>query len=153
MMRWIAAFGAAVFMGGLAQAATLYRWVGPNGVVTYQNSPPPSSAAHVRVIRMPNHASPAAVRKAVSAMHPVVLYGAPHCAPCRQVSAYLRRRGVPFRAVDVSRAPSALQDMKTKTGSTTVPTIMVGQQVLVGYIPSALKNELTAAGYPKAPRD
>jgi hypothetical protein len=31
-----------------------------------------------------------------------------------------------------------------------VPTVMVGKQILVGYIPSVLKNELTAAGYPKA---
>ena len=152
MRRWMVAWGTLMLMGA-AHAATLYRWVGPNGVVTYQNTPPPSSATHVRVMHMRNHTSPSAVRKAVRAMHPVVLYRAPHCAPCRQVSAYLHRRGVPFRAVDVSRGQAALRDMKNKTGSTTVPTIMVGKQVLVGYIPSALKNELTAAGYLKAPKD
>ncbi len=149
MTRWMAAAGA-VMLVGAAHAATLYRWVEPDGVVTYQNTPPPPSATHVRVMHMGSHTSPAAVRKAVSLMHPVVLYRAPHCAPCQQVSAYLRRRGVPFRAVDVSRGQSVLRAMKKKTGSTTVPTVMVGKQILVGYIPSVLKNELTAAGYPKA---
>ena len=150
MRPWMVAVGAVVLVGA-AHAATLYRWVGPHGVVTYQNTPPPSSAAHVRVIHTHSNVSPSAMRKAVSAMHPVVLYRAPHCAPCRQVSAYLHRRRVPFRAVDVSRGQAALQDMKRTTGSPTVPTIMVGKQVLVGYIPSALKNELKAAGYLKGP--
>ncbi len=151
MTRWMVAMGT-VLLVGAAHAATLYRWVDPHGVVTYQNTPPPSSAGHVRVIRLHSHASsPSAMRKAVRAMHPVVLYRAPHCAPCRQVSAYLHRRRVPFRAVDVSRGQAVLRAMKIKTGSTTVPTIMVGKQVLVGYIPAALKNELTAAGYLKGP--
>ncbi len=137
---------------GAAHAATLYRWVGPNGVVTYQNTPPPSSAHHVHVMHVHGRTSPSAVRKALSALHPVVLYRAPHCAPCREVSAYLHRRGVPFRSIDVSRGRSVLQGMKQKTGATTVPTVTVGRDVLVGYIHSALKNELAAAGYLKAPK-
>ncbi len=148
MMRWMVWLGVTMLVG-TAHAATLYRWVGPHGVVTYQNTPPPASAGNVHVIHLRDKTSPAAVRKALSTMHPVVLYQAPHCAPCRQVVAYLRRRKVPFRSIDVSRGQSVLRGMKDKTGSTTVPTVMVGKDVLVGYIPSALKNELTAAGYPK----
>ncbi|WP_298137103.1 glutaredoxin family protein [Acidiferrobacter sp.] len=151
MTRGMMSVGVLMLMGTVAHAATLYRWVDPNGVVTYQNTPPPASAGHVRVVHVGRPPSRSAVRQAVSALHPVVLYRAPHCAPCRQVSAYLHRRKIPFRAIDVSRGRSIVRAMKRKTGSTTVPTITVGKQVLIGYIPSALKNELTAAGYPKAP--
>ncbi|MHB1752950.1 MAG: glutaredoxin domain-containing protein [Acidiferrobacter sp.] len=151
MTRWTAWAGV-LMLAGAAHGATLYRWVGPNGVVTYQNTPPPSSVHHVHVMHVRGRTSPAAVRKALSSLHPVILYRAPHCTPCRQVSAYLHRRKVPFRSIDISRGPAALQDMKHKTGSTTVPTVTVGRDVLVGYIHSALKNELAAAGYLKAPK-
>lgn len=151
MTRWMTWAGILVW-AGVAHAATLYRWVGPNGVVTYQNTPPPSSAHHVHVMHVHGRTSPSAVRKALSALHPVVLYRAPHCAPCREVSAYLRSRKVPFRSIDVSRGRQALRGMKKETGSTTVPTVTVGRDVLVGYIHSALKNELAAAGYLKTPK-
>lgn len=134
---------------GGAQAATLYRWVSPQGVVTYQNSPPPHSAGRVKVMHLGGREPVAAVRHAVSALHPVVLYRAPHCVPCQQVSRYLRQRKVPFKAIDVTGGQTILRAMKAATGTTTVPTITVGKHVLVGYIPSALKDELAAAGYPK----
>jgi len=145
----------AVFLWGLvgcAQAATLYRWVDPEGVVTYQNTPPPDSVRHVKVLHLGGHSSPADVRKAASEMHPVVLYRAPHCIPCQQVSAYLSRRKVPFKTVNVTTSQAVMRAMKRKTGSTTVPTIMVGKQVLTGYLQSVLAEELTAAGYPHTPK-
>ena len=39
--------------------------------------------------------------------------------------------------------------MIDKTGSLTVPTIMVGEKVMKGYMQSLLAGELDAAGYPK----
>jgi len=137
---------------GMAYAATLYRWVNPEGVVTYQNSPPPPSVGHVKVMHVDGHNSATSMRQALAAMHPVVLYKAPHCTPCKQVSDYLHKRRVPFKVVDVSANRAALVAMKKRTGATTVPTIMVGHHVLIGYIPAALKAELTAAGYPRAPK-
>ncbi len=131
-----------------ASAATLYRWVSPNGVVTYQNTPPPRSARKLQVMHLGHKSSPSEVRKALSALHPVVLYAAPHCPPCRQVRAYLGRRKVPYKTIDVAGNQAALRAMKEHTGATTVPTITVGKHVLVGYIPKLLAEELTAAGYP-----
>ncbi len=150
MNRWLVFMGALLVAAGV-QAATLYRWVAPNGSVTYQNTPPPASAGHVQVMHLGGHPHPGALRAALSALHPVVLYKAPHCQPCRQASAYLRGRKVPFHAIDVSRNQSALRAMKEKTGSTTVPTIMVGHHALVGFVPSVLREELTAAGYLSSP--
>lgn len=137
---------------GSAHAATLYRWVSPQGVVTYQNSPPPQSAARVKVMHLGGREPIAAMRHAVSALHPVVLYRAPHCVPCRQASRYLRQRKVPFKEVDIAAGQAILRSMKAATGTTTVPTITVGKHVLVGYIPSALGDELAAAGYLKIPK-
>lgn len=133
---------------GYVQAATLYRWVGPHGVVTYQATPPPSAAAGVRAIHIQGGPSPGRAHQKVSQHHPVTLYEAPHCGPCTQAQAYLRRRKVAYRAVNVAKSQAALRAMKARTGSMTVPTIVVGKHVLVGYVRSVLAGELAAAGYP-----
>ncbi|MHB8254609.1 MAG: glutaredoxin domain-containing protein [Acidiferrobacter sp.] len=144
----------ALFWGlvGCAQATTLYRWVNPEGVVTYQNSPPPQSAGKVKVMHLRARSSSTDVRKAVSAMQPVILYEAPHCVPCKAASTYLAQRKVPFKSIDVASGQAELRAMKKKTGSVTVPTLMVGKHVLVGYLQSILAEELTAAGYPPVPK-
>ncbi len=84
-------------------------------------------------------------------MVPVVLYEAPSCPPCTVAEHYLQGRQVRFRAIDVTNA-KALAEMKKKTGATTIPTITVGQHVLVGYVRSVVSAELTAAGYPRIPK-
>lgn len=135
-----------------AQAATLYRWVGPHGVVTYQDNPPPASVAGVRAIhiRLGSTAPPA--RSDVSRSQPVTLYEAPHCRPCTEVRAYLHHRKVSYKAVNVAKSQAVLRAMKARTGSVSVPTIVVGTHVLIGYARSVLAGELTAAGYPRSPK-
>ena len=139
--------GMLVFGG--CHAATLYRYVNPQGVVTYQSSPPPSSAHHVHVMHFHGKSQSGGPHGASVAAAPVVLYEAPSCQPCTVAVHYLKTRGVPFRRVDVT-SQKALAAMKRKTGSTTVPTIMVGKHILVGYVKSLVSAELTAAGYPKS---
>lgn len=134
---------------GRAQAATLYRWVGPHGVVTYQENPPPSSAAGVRAIHIKVGPRSSGTHKSASRSHPVTLYEAPHCQPCAAVRAYLLRRKVAYRAVNVAKSQAILRAMKARTGSVSVPTIVVGKHVLIGYVRSVLAGELTAAGYPR----
>ncbi len=131
---------------GHAQAAMLYRWVGPHGVVTYQENRPPSSAAGVKAIHI--KVGSGGARPNVSQSHPVTLYEAPHCRPCAQVRAYLRRRKVSYRTRNVAKSQAVLRAMKARTGSVSVPTIVVGKHVLIGYARSVLAGELTAAGYP-----
>ncbi|HUW97360.1 MAG TPA: glutaredoxin family protein [Acidiferrobacter sp.] len=137
---------------GYAQAATLYRWVNPEGVVTYQNTPPPQSARGVKVIHLSGHSSSAHASAGAPKGQSVVLYQAPNCTPCRQASTYLSHHKIPFKTIDVGASQAALQAMKKKTGSTTIPTITVGAHVLMGYLPSMLAKELTVAGYLPAPK-
>ena len=134
---------------GYSRAATLYRWVGPHGVVTYQESPPPQSATGVTAIHIKVGPRSSAAHKGASRSHPVTLYEAPHCRPCAAVRAYLVRRKVAYRAVNVAKSQAVLRAMKARTGSVSVPTIVVGRHVLIGYVRSVLAGELTAAGYPR----
>ena len=138
-------------LGLRAEAATLYRWVGPHGVVTYQENPPPASDAGVQALHIRSGSGVPHARQAVSRAHPVTLYEAPHCPPCTEASAYLHHRKVVYKAVDVAKSQAVLRAMKARTGSVSVPTIVVGKHVLIGYSRSVLAGELTAAGYPRSP--
>lgn len=151
MKAWIMAVALWGLLGTV-QAATLYRWVSPTGVVTYQNTPPPPTVGRVKVMHLGAPSSPRVVRRAASAMQPVTLYEAPHCVPCRQARSYLRHRKIPYKRINVAASQAALKAMKGTTGSTTVPTFTVGKHVLVGYVPAVLASELTVAGYPHAPQ-
>lgn len=51
---------------------------------------------------------------------------------------FLSQKGVKYQEVDVAADKNAREEMIRKTGRMAVPTIMVGEQVVVGYN----KNEL-----------
>jgi S1-C subfamily serine protease len=46
---------------------------------------------------------------------------------------FLRKQGVPFREVDVSRDPSAAEELVRRTGQTGVPVITDAQEAIVGF--------------------
>ncbi|MHB1565784.1 MAG: glutaredoxin domain-containing protein [Acidiferrobacter sp.] len=144
--------GLLVFMAALgavaAHGATLYRYVNPQGMTVYQETPPPSSARQVQRTPVPRPSSP---NRTAATQTPVVLYLAPACPPCRKAQAYLRSRGVPFTTVDVAASAAAAKAMRAQTGVETVPTIRVGTQILVGYVRSVWADALTVAGYRRRP--
>lgn len=145
-------WGISLAFGVVAHAATLYKYVSPEGVVTYQNTPPPRSARHVQIEHLGDAASPRTFRQALAKLAPVTLYWAPNCKPCTQARRYLVARKVPFQSVNVAQNAATLKMMMKTTGSNTVPTIMVGKHVLDGYWRPILAKQLTAAGYPKRMR-
>ena len=46
---------------------------------------------------------------------------------------FLRKQGVPYREVDVSRDPQAAQEIMRRTGQTGVPVITDAQEAIVGF--------------------
>lgn len=137
------------------QAVRLYKWVDQDGNVSYHDRPPPSDAGYrveskdFKVGSRPT--APASDDQASGAAEkfPVVLYSAPECASCDRARAYLEKRGVPFTDKNVDGNFPLQAELREKTGSLTVPTIMVGDKVMKGYLQSLLAGELDAAGYPK----
>jgi glutaredoxin len=137
----------------LAHGVRLYKWVDKDGHVSYHDYPPASNEGD-RVeskdfkIGGVSSASGAGSSKA-SEQFPVVLYTAPQCTSCDLARAYLDKRKVPFTDLDVAKDAKLQKELLEKTGTLTVPTIMVGSKVMKGYMESLLSGELDAAGYPK----
>lgn len=137
-------------------AKKLYKWVDPEGNVSYHDEPPPEGSSYRAEEKNIHIAEPPAPAKktedASLAGKPVVLlYAVPKCAPCDMARAYLQRRQVPFTEKNVEGNRVLLEELKRKAGSLSVPTILVGEKVMNGYVESLLAGELDAAGYPPEP--
>ncbi len=142
---------AAALAASAAQADKLYRWVGKDGSVSYQDRPPPPDAGSVQEKDLsPRSGAPDTNEGADAARKfPVVLYSVSKCSSCDEARAYLKKRHIPFSEKNVSNNPALQKEMVEKVGQLSVPTISVGSKVMNGYVQSLLAGELDQAGYPK----
>jgi len=133
-----------------AQAASLYKWVDSQGRVSYHDRPPPEGSNYRVEKKTLRSGENTTDQQAQSGKNiPVILYSAPKCASCDLARIYLDKRKVPYTEKNVESNLKLQEELKQKTGSLSVPTIMVGTKVMNGYLESLLEGELDAAGYPK----
>jgi glutaredoxin-like YruB-family protein len=76
-------------------------------------------------------------------MKRVVLYSQPGCPPCFAAKRFLASRNVAFEYKDVQADPMALHEL-IALNSRSTPTIVVGDEVMVGFDPDRLESLLTA---------
>jgi glutaredoxin-like YruB-family protein len=81
-------------------------------------------------------------------MKRVVLYSQPGCPPCFAAKRFLASRNVVFEYKDVQADPAALRELMSLNSRST-PTIVVGDEVMVGFDPDRLETLLgEPAGQP-----
>lgn len=76
-------------------------------------------------------------------MKRVVLYSQPGCPPCFAAKRFLASRNVAFEYKDVQADPAALREL-IELNSRSTPTIVVGDEVMVGFDPDRLETLLAA---------
>ncbi len=156
----------ALVLVALVQSAVLsnaafaqYKYVGPDGRVTYSDQPPPRNARAVEEKKLgappsANAALPFELQQATT-KYPVTIYTGEKCAPCDDARNYLRNRGVPFaEKTVVSSDDIALFKQQSPDG--TAPVVSVGSRKSVGFSQEAWSGLLDSAGYPQTsalPRD
>lgn len=136
-----------------AGAQKLYKWVDKDGKVSYHDQPPPQGAGYRVEEKRLGPRSPAAAARPggePAESFPVVLYVTPQCSSCDAARAYLQKRKVPFTEKNVEDNVALQEELRQKSGGLAVPTILIGEKVMKGYLESLLEGELDAAGYPRA---
>jgi glutaredoxin len=131
--------------------AQLYKYVNPDGSVSYSDTPPPATAAKVERKSYSGSSSgfgdlPYEVAQAAKA-NPVTLYTMKNCPGCDSGRQLLTTRGVPF----VEKTVSTNEDnekVRAVSGSTQLPVILVGRSKQIGYEPGQWGSMLNAANYP-----
>lgn len=71
-------------------------------------------------------------------MKRVILYSQPGCPPCFAAKKFLTAHNIPFEYRDVQADPAALREL-VRLNSRSTPTIVVGDEVMVGFDPERLK--------------
>lgn len=135
--------GLALALLAPAALAQVHRSVGPDGRVTYSDSP--ASAARAERSAASGAALPFALRQAMQ-RYPVTLYGAAQCAPCDSGRQLLLRRGIPFseKSVETATDVAALERL---AGSRELPVLAIGTQQIKGFSDVDWNQYLDAAGY------
>jgi glutaredoxin len=135
--------------------AQLYKWVGPDGKVTYSDTPPPKSATRVETKALgadsvSTAGLPYELAEAVK-NYPVTLYTTADCAPCNEGRNLLTQRGIPFAEKTVASREDSERYKKINSEGK-FPFLTVGRGGERGFESSAWNQTLTAAGYPQSSR-
>jgi len=72
----------------------------------------------------------------------IVIFTQPDCPPCNVVKVFLAERGVAFEERDITRDANAVRDLTEQYGSHSTPTVVMADEVLVGFDPERLNKIL-----------
>ena len=72
----------------------------------------------------------------------VVIFTQPDCPPCHVVKLFLKEKGVAFEERDISVDPAAVRDLTEKYSSHSTPTLVIGEEVMIGFDPERLDEIL-----------
>ncbi|MFZ6720809.1 glutaredoxin family protein [Undibacterium sp. Ji49W] len=147
----------AMFFSSGAQAQ-MYKWVGPDGKVTYSDQPPPPGQKKVEKKSFsngPDMGNLPPELAAVVAKNPVILYSTNNCSPCNDSRKFLTSNGVPFSEKTISNNAD-LDKLKQVSGDTQLPFMMIANVKFQGFNSVDWRKALDSAGYPatsKLPKD
>ena len=132
-------------------AAQLYRWVDEKGNVEWRDTPPPPTAKKVEqrtvgVSTIQTSELPYNVQQAMKDF-PVTLWLTDCGDACDKARAHLNRRGVPYAERNAQSELEAFK--KASGGGLEIPLLLVGNNLLKGYLESDWDAALDTAGYPK----
>lgn len=137
----------------LSVQAQQYRWVDEKGRVQYTGTPPPASAKSVQKKNLnTGPANPTDEPYALQVARknaPVKLYSSPECGiHCEDARKLLNQRGIPFAEISVTDT-AQLEELKTVSGGSVVPVMLVGRTMYKGFSEERYQGALDTAGYPK----
>jgi glutaredoxin 3 len=72
----------------------------------------------------------------------VKIYTTPTCPYCKMAKKFLDDNGIKYQEFNVAEDKAARGEMKDKCNSLAVPTICIGNEVLVGFDEAQLKEKL-----------
>jgi glutaredoxin len=74
----------------------------------------------------------------------IIVFTQPDSLPCEAVKLFLKDRGAKFEERNILRDEHAVQELQERYKSRSTPTLVIGEQVLVGFDPERI-DELLAS--------
>ncbi len=151
MKRVLQSCSIALLLCAGAAHAQLYKWVGPDGKITYSDAPPPTAAKRVEtkplaIGAMNTSDFPFELAEAVK-NHPVTLYTSKSCQPCDDGRKLLTERGIPYTEKTINTNDDIAQ-LRQAGSEGQLPLLTVGRTKERGFDAGAWNRALNNAGYP-----
>lgn len=146
---------AALLLLFVGSAQAQYKWIGPDGTVSYGDRPPPPGARIVdgsRATATPAGSAEAALPYALrtaATRFPVTLYTTPRCEPCDLGRAHLNKRGIPFAERTIVTQADVEVLKKLGSSGKMLPVLSMGNERTDGYESGSWDRLLDAGGFPK----
>ncbi|WP_254783776.1 glutaredoxin family protein [Collimonas sp. OK307] len=144
-----------LLMSAASVQAQLYKSTGPDGKVTYSDTPPAAGKAIAQktVAGSGGDSSDGLPYELALAVknHPVTLYSAEKCIPCDDGRKMLNERGIPFSEKTV-KSNEDIAALHKITKGDQLPVLTVGGNQESAFSAAAWGTALTAAGYPESNR-
>ena len=77
-------------------------------------------------------------------MPKILVFTQPDSLPCEAVKLFLKDRGARFEERNVLRDEEAVRELKEKYNSRSTPTVVIGEQVLIGFDPERIDQLLAS---------
>lgn len=146
---------ALAMVGSTAIAQTVFRYVGPDGRVTFSDRPPANAPATAtdsssgKSARPEPDSNPLPYElQQLKQKFPVTLYSAQRCGPCDAGRKLLAARGIPF----TEKTVNTREDIEAFEGvnpDNSLPLMTIGGQKVLGFSAQEWGQYLDNAGYPK----
>jgi glutaredoxin-like YruB-family protein len=75
----------------------------------------------------------------------IVMYSTAWCGVCKRARKYMQEQGIPFTEYDVDNNVQAHNEYLLLNPRRSVPTLKIGNEVVVGFSPAALEGAILAA--------
>ena len=138
-----------------AMAQTVYRYVGPDGRVTFSDRPPANAPVAVTDLstgappKPGTDSSPLPYElQQLTQKYPVTLYSAQRCGPCDAGRKLLAARGIPFTEKTVNTRED-IEAFERINPDNSLPLVTIGGQKVLGFSAQEWAQYLDNAGYPK----
>jgi glutaredoxin-like YruB-family protein len=82
----------------------------------------------------------------VAGFVPIVMFSTNWCGVCKRARQYFEEQGIPFTEYDVDRNAQARNEYLLLDRRRSVPTIKIGDRVVVGFSPASVEAAIQAAG-------
>ena len=129
-------------------AVTVVQCRDRDGNISFRDRCPPDIAkTGERAVSNPAAHNNQSLNPEAQRKNPITLYSASECDYCDLVRLRLRDQSIPFKEVDVTSDVTRQKELKEVSGALTVPTIVIGKNILSGYKQAALDSGLEQAGY------
>lgn len=148
-IRFVHALGAILVgvcvVAGAAGAASVYKWIDPEGQIHFSDNPPTDRP--VEEVKIRTYTGPVEVNAVGDfGLREVKMLTTTWCGVCKRAKAYLNGRGVYFLEYDVEQSDIGRLEYKRLNGKG-VPIILVGNQRMTGFSPKKLDEMLKNVGY------